>query len=112
VSKTYVFDIDGTLCTFTDGNYKLCEPLPEHIKIVNRLYAEGNKIILFTARGMDSCDGNQSLAHQKYYQYTFNQLKSWDVSFDQLYLGKPKGDIYVDDLGADLTFFEKKLRKL
>ncbi len=105
--KTYVFDIDGTLCTFTDGRYDLCEPIVKHIEIVNQLHAKGNKIILLTARGMDSCGGNQLLAHQKYYEYTSNQLNNWGVSFDQLYFGKPKADIYVDDLGVDLTFFNK-----
>ena len=104
--KTYVFDIDGTLCTFTDGKYDLCEPLINHIKIVNLLHDQGNTIILLTARGMGSTGGDQLLAHEKWYQFTFNQLKGWGVSFDRLYFGKPQADIYVDDRGSDLKFFE------
>ncbi len=107
VSKTYVFDIDGTICTFTNGKYDLCEPIIDHIDIVNELHSQGNKIILFTARGMDSCNGNQMLAHKKYFHYTCKQVKSWGLNYDKIYFGKPKADIYVDDLGSDLTFFKK-----
>ena len=105
--KTFVFDIDGTICTFTNGNYDLCQPLDNHIKIINKLYEQGNKIILLTARGMNSTGGDQLLAHEKYYQFTYNQLKGWGVSFHLLYLGKPQGDIYVDDRGTGLQFFEE-----
>ena len=110
MSKTYVFDIDGTICTQTNGNYDLCEPLVEHIKLLNDLYKKGNNIILFTARGMTSCNGDQMLAHQKYYQYTFDQLKNWGVNFHKLYFGKPKGDFYIDDLGIGLNFFSEILK--
>ena len=43
----YVFDIDGTLCTTNkDCDYEKVEPIADRIKIVNRLYDEGHKIIL------------------------------------------------------------------
>ena len=35
--KTYVFDIDGTVCTNTYGDYENAQPLEERIKIVNKL---------------------------------------------------------------------------
>ena len=44
---TYVFDIDGTLCTKTDGDYTKAEPYKNRIKTINRLYDEGKTIILF-----------------------------------------------------------------
>ncbi len=105
--KTFVFDIDGTICTFTNGKYDLCQPLINHIKIINKLYDQGNKIILLTARGMNSTGGDQLLAHEKYYQFTSHQLKEWGVKFNLLYLGKPQADIYVDDRGIGLQFFEE-----
>ena len=47
--KNYNFDIDGTLCTNTFGNYQSAEPNLERIKTVNNLYKDGHKINLFTA---------------------------------------------------------------
>ena len=48
--KTYVFDIDGTICTNTNGEYKLAEPLLDRIIFINKLYEEGNIIKFFTHR--------------------------------------------------------------
>ena len=48
----YVFDIDGTICTNTNGNYENADPFLKRIKKVNDLYEDGNKIIFMTARGM------------------------------------------------------------
>ena len=47
---TYVFDIDGTICTKTDGDYSQAEPLHERIQKVNELYDQGHEIIFLTAR--------------------------------------------------------------
>ncbi len=46
-------------------------------------------------------------AHEKYYDLTFKQLNDWGVKFHGLIMGKPSGDIYVDDKGvSDEKFFE------
>ena len=104
--KRYSFDIDGTVCQNTFGKYNLCKPYRNRIKLINNLYTSGNYIIYFTARGMGSCEGNQKLAYEKYYQYTFDQLKNWGCEFHELYLGKPNADIYIDDKAIlDSEFF-------
>jgi hydroxymethylpyrimidine pyrophosphatase-like HAD family hydrolase len=46
---TYCFDFDGTLCTNTEGDYENAKPLHKRIEKVNELYAQGHKIIIFTA---------------------------------------------------------------
>ena len=33
----YVFDIDGTICTKTDGDYSKAKPMQERIDVVNKL---------------------------------------------------------------------------
>lgn len=102
----YVFDIDGTICTNTNGNYEKSIPFIERIETINRLYDEGNHIIMFTARGMGSNNNNQLLAINKYYSFTETQLKSWNLKFHELILGKPAADLYIDDKGAhDEQFF-------
>ena len=35
---TYCFDLDGTLCTNTEGGYENAAPCPRAIEVVNRLY--------------------------------------------------------------------------
>tara|TARA_B100000131_G_scaffold318971_1_gene363901 strand:- start:247 stop:582 length:336 start_codon:yes stop_codon:yes gene_type:complete len=104
--KVYVFDIDGTICTLTDGDYAKSEPIQSRIDTVNRLYAENNKIVFQTARGMGRTQNNSELAIKMFHDFTYNQLKSWGVNFHELFLGKPAGDIYVDDKSFnDRDFF-------
>ena len=104
--KRYSFDIDGTICQNTFGKYHLCKPFKDRIDCINKLYQNGNFIIYFTARGMGSCNGDAIKAYEKYYEYTFDQLMLWGCLFNELYLGKPNADIYIDDKAtSDLSFF-------
>ena len=102
--KRYCFDIDGTICTNTWGEYEDAEPFFDRIKIINELYEKGNHIIYFTARGMGRCDGNIACAYSLWYTLTYNQLNDWGCEFHQLILGKPHADHYIDDKGI----FDKK----
>ena len=103
---TYVFDIDGTICTLTDGNYLDAKPILERIEKVNSLYDQGDTIIFLTARGMGRHKNDREKATSQFYDMTFKQLKLWNVKFHELYLGKPAGDVYVDDKGQkDTQFF-------
>jgi len=104
----YVFDIDGTICTDTNGDYCSAQPIIERVNTVNRLYREGHQIILFTARGMGSSSNNDKKARKKWKNLTENQLREWGVKYHYLFLGKPAGDIYIDDKGMnDKIFFNE-----
>jgi hypothetical protein len=106
--KTYIFDIDGTICTNTYGNYIKAEPIIERIKIINNIYDSGNIIIFLTARGMGSSNNNYFAAYSKWYDFTEKQLKSWNIKFHYLYFGKPQGDFYIDDKAiTDKNFFNE-----
>lgn len=106
--KNYCFDIDGTVCNNTWGKYEEAVPIDERISIVNRLYDEGNYITYFTARGMGTCKGDSFKAHEIWYNFTLRQLESWGCKFNQLILGKPNADYYIDDKGiSDEDFFGK-----
>jgi len=105
---TYVFDIDGTICTLVDGDYKKAKPIVDRVNEINNLYNNGNKIIFLTARGMGRFDGDSEKAYDKFFDLTKRQLDTWGVKYHKLFLGKPAGDIYVDDKGvSDKEFFEK-----
>ena len=96
----YCFDIDGTICTDTNGDYEKAEPLTDRINIVNNLYLEGHKITMFTARG--------STTNIDWTTLTKQQLKDWGVMYNKLIFGKPDADIFIDDKAmSDKLFFEE-----
>ena len=86
---TYCFDIDGTLCTNTEGDYEEAMPFQVIISEVNRLFAEGHHIVLQTARGATTGIDWRELTEQ--------QLRAWGVRYHALYMGKPTADVYIDD---------------
>ena len=92
--KTFCFDIDGTICSNTDGEYENAKPYIKRIEEINKLHNEGNKIILFTARGTTTGVDWEDL--------TRKQLETWNVSYDDLLFGKPEADVYIDDKANDI----------
>lgn len=107
--KTYVFDIDGTICTLTEGDYSKASPLTDRIEKINNLYLGGNYIVFQTARGMGRFKNDKEKAISTFYDFTVKQLNSWGVKYNELHLGKPAGDIYVDDKGVnDEDFFNAR----
>ena len=105
--KTLVFDIDNTLCSTTESDYKNAQPMVDRIQYVNKLYDSGYTIILMTARGMGRSDNNPTMAIELFYAFTQNQLEGWGVKYHHLFLGKPAADYYIDDKGIkDDEFYE------
>ncbi len=106
---TYVFDIDGTICSVTEGDYSCAKPYIKRIEKINKLYDEGNTIIYQTARGMGRHKNDINQAITQFYEFTKTQLDSWEAKYHQLFLGKPAADIYIDDKGVkDEDFFNTK----
>ena len=95
--KKYVFDLDGTLCSLTDGDYGSATPFLERIALVNKLYEDGHRIVIHTARGMGRFSDRVDLANEEFEKITRDQLERWGVKFHALFLGKPSGDYYIDD---------------
>jgi hypothetical protein len=92
---TYCFDLDGTLCTNTEGDYQQAEPLRSNIARLNKLFEAGHRIIVFTARGSTTGIDWRSL--------TERQLRDWSVQYHELLLGKPFADVYIDDKAVNVT---------
>ncbi len=93
----YCFDIDGTICSNTDGNYEIAEPFKDRIEKINQLYDDGNSILFFTARG--------STTKINWKKLTEDQLQEWGVKYTKLIFGKPEADIYIDDKAVDVEEF-------
>ena len=104
----YVIDIDDTICIpgpTEETKYTDATPIRERIAKINDLYIQGNCIIYHTARGMGKFKNSPSLAHQEYYKFTLRQLMSWGCMFNELRMGKPSGDYYIDDKGVNTNDF-------
>lgn len=100
----YCFDIDGTICTNTDGDYEQAIPFNEVIEKINRLYDGGHKIVFYTGRG--------STTGIDWYDFTKKQFKAWGVKYHELIMGKPYADLYVDDKGIQPSVFFNTSRGL
>jgi hypothetical protein len=88
--KTFVIDVDGIVAKLCPGNdYRLAEPIPEHIRAINRLFEAGHKIIMLTARG--------SATGLPWEDVTKAQFAAWGLKYHDLRFGKPAADYYVDD---------------
>ncbi|MFN4146540.1 MAG: cytidylyltransferase domain-containing protein [Runella sp.] len=90
--KKYTFsvDIDGVVAQLSPANnYNLSQPNWPVIEAVNRLYDQGHKIVLFTARG--------SATGIDWTELTHRQIQNWGVKHHELRLGKVAADFYVDD---------------
>ena len=85
----YCFDIDGTICTNTEGDYEKAKPFLDVVAEVNRLYYTGNRILLNTARG--------GTTGTDWTDVTKHQLKKWGVHYHELIMTKPTADVFIDD---------------
>ncbi|EPB5648973.1 capsular biosynthesis protein [Citrobacter braakii] len=100
--KSIVFDVDGTLCPIRkpDEDYSELEPFEEMISLLREYKSKGFYIILYSARNMNTFQGNVG----RIAAVTGKQLMEWlerhDIPYDEMHLGKPwpgRGGFYVDD---------------
>jgi CMP-N,N'-diacetyllegionaminic acid synthase len=102
--KIIAFDLDDVICYRSKeyehlgpNKYDYCEPDQSVIDLVNSLYEDGNKIVIYTARGMSQYKGNVSLIYSELYSKTIQQLDSWGLKYHQLVMGKIHYDLLIDD---------------
>ena len=94
--KTIFVDIDETICFYEnkvslDGKKDYTKAIPDlkNIKKINELYDSGNTIVFWTARG--------SRSGIDWYEFTKNQLNSWNVKYHRLKCDKPYYDLFIED---------------
>lgn len=96
-SKTIVFDVDDVLCDNKNRNYENAVPIRNNIVKLNGLHDMGYRIVLHTARGMVSCNGDVKAADEKNRAVLEKWLADNGVMYDELVFGKPIAMMYVDD---------------
>lgn len=96
-----VIDLDGTILEEKDEQ-KRPEPLPlaGAVGAVNTLYEMGHQITIYTARGQNDLE------------LTLRQLKEYGVKYHNLVLGKPVGDIFIDDRAYAFKDWRKDWHKV
>ena len=107
--KTICFDLDGVICSQTDGDYKIAVLNKEAVVLINKLYNEGNKIVIYTSRFMGRNNSDVIKTYKEGYEFTKAQLAGWDIKFHELIMGKPRYDVLVDDKAV---FFKKNWKEL
>ena len=89
-SMIIYIDIDETIGTSPeDRDYTKSSPLRQNIKKANKLYAEGNTIVYWTARGTGTGIDWSEITKQ--------QFDEWGVKYHDLKFGKPIYDLFIDD---------------
>ncbi len=81
-----IIDLDGTICTEERMfSRALAKPNAGSVENVNRLYEQGHTIIIYTARTWME------------FEMTTDWLQKHGVKYHQLMMGKPIGDLWIDD---------------
>ena len=81
-----VIDLDGTICSEErQFSRSLATPITGAIESLRRIKDRGYTIIIYSARTWAE------------YEMTKDWLKRHNVVYDQLILGKPQGDYWIDD---------------
>lgn len=93
----YKIDIDGVLCTNTNGDYMSAIPYKPRIKYINKLYKNGNMIILETSRG--------STTGINWKDKTEQQLKKWRVMYHKIIFDGTEYDVSIDDKSISIKKF-------
>lgn len=109
-----VIDLDGVICQLkgTNENYADMEPVEGAIEGLRRFKKAGHIIILNTARNMGTYEGNEGKALKNIGKSTFDWLDKHEVPFDEIYFGKPSGDLYIDDKGLRFNNWEQILDEI
>ena len=105
----YCFDLDGTICdtplrkSDNKPGYLESTPFPFMVEQVNKLYDDGHKIIIMTARGRGSGIDWTGL--------TTEQLTRWGVKYHELepMFHKPTADLFIDDKGISVDEWKKNI---
>jgi capsule biosynthesis phosphatase len=97
--KTIVFDVDETILTTANRDYKNSQPKAEVIEGLRALKNAGWYVILQTARGMGRSNGDIESVREQVTAEITKFCQEHNVPYDELVLGKPWAAWYVDDRG-------------
>lgn len=101
--KIFIFDLDNTICKTKKNFYSNSKPKKNIIKKINQIKKNGHTVKIFTSRYMGRNNENSINVTKKFYGKTLKQLKSWGLQFDELLMGKPSYDYFIDDKSYNIS---------
>ncbi len=117
-TKVLVVDVDGTLCPIKapGESYRDLQPEPLLLARLQAMAAEGWRIVIQSARGMRSHDGNPGEINARVLPVLIDWLQRHEVPFHEVHVAKPwPGDngFYIDDRSVrPREFIENSLEDL
>lgn len=92
-------DLDGVISELKKDGQSYIDLMPVvGVKEKLRDFKEaGHYIIIFTARHMKTCDANIGLVNKRVTKDTLDWLDKHEISYDEIFFGKPWAEIYIDD---------------
>lgn len=111
--RTIVCDVDDTISSSTDHIWENAIPIQNTIDKINKLYDAGWIIILLTARGQLSCNGDCEVADSKYRDKMEAWLNKNGVKYHFLSFEKYLAAFYIDDKAmTPEEFYDLDIREI
>ncbi|RJG02037.1 HAD-IIIC family phosphatase [Noviherbaspirillum sedimenti] len=98
--KRLIFDLDETLCTTIEGDYRNSAPKTEMIAKMREYKNLGYEIAINTSRNMRTYEGSIGKINANTLPIIIEWLNKHHVPYDEIYTGKPwcgTEGFYVDD---------------
>jgi capsule biosynthesis phosphatase len=94
-----VIDLDGTICPIRQSHesYADLPVLPGAAEKIRELRQNGHYVIIQTARNMGTQQSNLGKVMKNIGKITLEWLEKNGIEYDEIYFGKPNGDVYIDD---------------
>lgn len=110
----FAIDVDLTLCELKKGKetYLDVKPLPGAIEALNKLRNQGHYIIIYSARGMRTFNANLGKVNAERLPEMIAWLAKHSIPYDEILLGKPDVDYFIDDKNIEFNSWEQVMEKL
>lgn len=94
-----IIDLDGTICTLKQPHesYSEVQLIDGAKERISELRKAGHYIIIQTARNMATCESNLGKVMKNVGKVTLDWLETNGIEYDEIFFGKPNGQVYIDD---------------
>lgn len=104
-----IIDLDGTICELKKAGqtYDQVKPMPGAINKIKELKKAGHEIVIHTARNMETQKNNVGKVIKNIGLITLLWLDKYEIPYDEIFFGKPNGDITICDRSINFQKWDK-----